>query len=94
MGNRSIIPLGECRLAEGNLKLARRVWQDLLEKYRDAQPERIADALFQLAHTWKIPKPESSVELNLGVSALRTFIERFPTHKLASAAHLEIAELR
>ena len=84
--------LGECRLAEGSHKLARRVWQDMLEEYRDAQSDRIADAQFQLAHTWKIPKPENAEELNLGVSALRAFIERFPTHKLASLAHLEIAQ--
>ena len=84
--------LGECRLAAGENKLARRVWQDLLEKYRDAQSDRIADAQFQLARTWNIPKPQSDEELNLGVSALRAFIERFPEHKLASQAHLEIAE--
>ena len=35
--------LGECRLAAGENKLARRVWQDLLEKYRDAQSDRIAE---------------------------------------------------
>ena len=53
---------------------------------------RIADAQFHLARTWKIPKPQSDEELNLGVAALRAFIERFPTHKLASQAHLEIAQ--
>ena len=85
--------LGECRLAEGSQKVARRVWQDLLaEVRRSPDPDRIADAQFQLARTWNIPKPQSDEELNLGVSALRAFIERFPKHKLASQAHLEIAE--
>ena len=84
--------LGECRMAEGNLKYARRAWQDLLAKYVNSQSERIAEAQFQLAHTWKIPKPENDEELNLGVAALRAFCERFPKHKLASRAHLEIAE--
>ncbi len=91
--------LGECRLASGDAKGARRVWQDLLMEYsRPAKPDdrpesdRIADAQFQLARTWNIPKPQSDEDLNLGVSALRAFIERFPEHKLASQAHLEIAE--
>ncbi len=30
--------------------------------------------------------------MNLGVAALRAFLERFPAHKLAGRAHLEIAE--
>ena len=84
--------LGECRMAEGKPKQARRAWQDLLAKYADPQFDRIAEAQFQLAHTWKIPQPENDEELNLGVAALRAFIERFPQHKLASRAHLEIAE--
>ncbi len=85
--------LGECRLATGDPKAARRVWQDLLTEYTNRpDPDRIADAQFQLARTWNIPKPQSDEELNLGVSALRAFIERFSKHKLASQAHLEIAE--
>ena len=83
--------LGECRLAEGNRKQARHVWQDLLAKHPDTPSDRIADAQFQLARTWNIPEPESDQDLNLGVSALRAFLERFPKHKLASRAHLDIA---
>ncbi len=85
--------LGECHLAEGNGKLARRVWQDLLVKYVDGalRSERIAEAQFQLAHTWNIPNPENDEQLNLGVSAHRAFIERYPDHKLAAVAQLEIA---
>ena len=65
-------------LAEGNLKQARRAWQDLLAKYDDSQSERIAEAQFNLARTWQIPQPNSDEELNLGVAALEAFIERFP----------------
>ena len=43
-------------------------------------------------HVEAFPSRESDEELNLGVSALRAFIERFPKHKLASTAHLEIAQ--
>ena len=92
--------LGECRLAEGDRKQARRVWQDLIagqaanasEKRGGAASPWIADAQFQLARTWNIPKPENDEELNLGVAALRAFVERFPAHKLAGQRHLEIAE--
>jgi len=84
--------LGECRLAGGKLKEARRCWQDLLAKHKDSQSERIAEATFQLSRTWKIPKPDNTEQLSLGTAALRAFIERFPAHKLASQAHLEIAQ--
>ena len=84
--------LGECRLAEGNLKEARRTWQDLLAKHKDSQSERIAEATFQLSRTWKMPQPENDEQLSLGTAALETFIQRFPDHKLAGRAHLEIAQ--
>jgi len=83
--------LGECRLAQGNLKLARRTWQDLLAKHLDSQSERIAEATFHLSRTWRIPQPGNNEELSLGTAALEAFIERFPKHKLASQAHLDIA---
>jgi alpha-2-macroglobulin len=83
--------LGECQLAQGNLKLARRTWQDLLAKHRDSQAERIAETQFNLARTWRIPQPANDEELNLGTAALQAFIERFPAHKLASQAHVQIA---
>ncbi|NQU22736.1 MAG: tetratricopeptide repeat protein, partial [Candidatus Nealsonbacteria bacterium] len=83
--------LGECRLAEGNHKVARRTWQDLLAKHTDAKSERIAEAAFNLSRTWKIPQPEDNEQLNQGTAALEKFIERFPAHKLASQAHLDVA---
>ncbi|MGD0896503.1 MAG: tetratricopeptide repeat protein, partial [Thermoguttaceae bacterium] len=138
--------LGECRLAHGNLKLARRTWQDLLARYLPspsgrgqgegapsasvpspsgrgqgegapagqpkgdspvfvattlrAVPElgqspahspRVAEAAYNLARTWNIPRPTNDEELSLGTAALENFIERFPSHKLAGKAHLEIA---
>ena len=49
--------LGTCRLAEGNAREARRVWQDLLAKYVDSQSPRVADAQFDLSRTWNIPNP-------------------------------------
>ena len=85
--------MGTCRLAEGNQREARRVWQDLLAKYVDKpQLPRVADAQFDLSRTWNIPNPQNDEQLNLGTAALRTFLERFPTHKNAGRAHLEIAQ--
>ena len=85
--------LGTCRLAEGNPREARRVWQDLLAKYVDyPQWDRVADAQFDLSRTWNIPNPQNDEQLNLGTAALRNFLERFPTHKNAGRAHLEIAQ--
>jgi alpha-2-macroglobulin len=84
--------LGQCRLAEGNAREARRVWQDLLAKYVDSQSPRVADAQFDLARTWNIPNPGDDEQLNLGTSALRVFLERFPKHAHAGQAHLEIAQ--
>ena len=84
--------LGECRLAEGNRREARRVWQDLLAKHAESQSERIAQSRFQLSRTWSIPQPNNDEELNLGTAALSAFLERFPKHKLAGQAHLEIAQ--
>jgi uncharacterized protein YfaS (alpha-2-macroglobulin family)/tetratricopeptide (TPR) repeat protein/type II secretory pathway component GspD/PulD (secretin) len=83
--------LGECRFAQGDLKTARRVWQDLLALFPDSQSERIAEAQYNLAKTWRVPQPTSDEELNLGTAALDSFIERFPSHKLAGKAFLDSA---
>ncbi len=84
--------LGQCRLAEGNLKQARRVWQDLLAKHVDSQSERIAEASFYLSRTFNAPNPPGDDQLSLAVGALESFVERFAEHKLAGRAHLEIAQ--
>ncbi len=83
--------LGECRLAQGALKPARRVWQDLLAKHVDAQHELIAEAALNLARTWNLPEPNSDEDLNLGTAALEAFLERFPAHARAGEAHLDVA---
>ncbi len=83
--------LGQCRLAQGKLNEARRTWQDLLAKYPDSPSERIPEASFQLSRTWKIPQPQDDRQLSLGVAALEAFVERFPAHKLAGGAYLDIA---
>jgi alpha-2-macroglobulin len=83
--------LGECHLAKGQVKEARRAWQDLLAKYSDSSSRRIAEATFNLSRTWRIPQPQNDEELSLGVAALETFLKRFPAHKRAAKAQLDVA---
>ncbi|MHC4401725.1 MAG: tetratricopeptide repeat protein, partial [Planctomycetota bacterium] len=82
---------GECLLANDKPKEARRVWQDLLAEHADAVSERIAEAAYQVARTWGVPKPADDEDLDLGVAALEAFLKRFPEHELASQAHLDVA---
>ncbi|MCO6453957.1 MAG: tetratricopeptide repeat protein [Pirellulaceae bacterium] len=84
--------LGEAYLAQGNLAEARRTWQDLLELHRASDSPRLADARFEISRTYNIPQPQDDEQLNLGVAALRAFLREHPDHKLASQAHLRIAE--
>jgi uncharacterized protein YfaS (alpha-2-macroglobulin family)/TolA-binding protein len=99
--------LGECRLAEGRHRDARRAWRELLANYLPSplgrgtsgvvpggegeQSPRIAEAAFRLAETWHLPAPRSGEELKQGVAALEDFLRRFPAHKLAGQARLDIA---
>ncbi|HXT61139.1 MAG TPA: tetratricopeptide repeat protein, partial [Pirellulales bacterium] len=83
--------LGECQLGLGQHEEARRTWQDLLAAYPDDKSERIAEVTFNLSQTYHLPAPQSDEELELGVASLQTFVERYPTHKLAGQAFLRIA---
>ena len=51
-----------------------------------------AEAAFHLAETWALPQPGNDEDLRRGVAALEDFLNRFPTHELAGAAHLQIAQ--
>ncbi len=82
---------GECHLAAQQPKDARRVWQDLLAAHADSPSPWIAEASFQLSRSWGLPKPATDADLELGVAALEDFLTRFPTHKLAAQAHVDIA---
>jgi len=52
----------------------RTCWTSTATRNPIASPTRNS----KLAHPWNVPKPGSDEDLNLGVSALRAFIERFP----------------
>ncbi|MEX2186156.1 MAG: tetratricopeptide repeat protein, partial [Pirellulales bacterium] len=84
--------LGESQLKQGQLAEARRTWQDLLAAHADNKSPRIAEATFDLSLTYQMPNPPSDEDLGLGVAALDAFVKKFPDHKLASLAHLRIAQ--
>ena len=84
--------LGACQLEAGEPVQARRSWRDLLEAHAESDSPRIAEASFRLAETWGIPEPANSVALDLGLAALRSFVERFPDHEDAGKAHVLMAE--
>ncbi len=84
--------LGESQLDSGNAILARRTWQDLLALFSDDKSERIAEATHNIARTYSIPTPGDNTQLDLGVAALESFIEKYPTHKKASLAFLQIGQ--
>lgn len=84
--------LGESQLKQGQLAEARRTWQDLLAAHADNKSPRIAEATFNLSLTYQMPSPQSDEDLGLGVAALDAFVKKFPDHKLASTAHLRIAQ--
>ncbi len=84
--------LGESQLAQNQQAEARRTWQDLLADHADAKSERLAEATYSIAKTYKIPSPQNDEQLSLGVAALEKFIEKYPGHKLAAQANLQIAQ--
>ncbi len=84
--------LGECLLSQGNPAEARRVWEDLLAKYQDRPSAETATAAFRLAETRGMPEPPSHEELNLGVAALRQFLEKFPQDERVGQAYLIMAQ--
>ncbi len=84
--------LGEVLLAKGDANEARRTWQDLLAFHEDEKHEQLPQALYNLSATWRLPNPQSSEDLSLGVASLERFLKRYPDHKLAAEAHLRIAK--
>ena len=86
--------LGKTQLAKGLNAEARRTWQDFLRSplAQKAKPDRIAQVTYDLAKTHGIPTPGSQSAMERGVQALETFLEKFPEHKLAEEAQVEIAQ--
>ncbi|WP_152052024.1 MG2 domain-containing protein [Tautonia marina] len=80
--------LGEAQLALGQTLPARLTWTDLardLEGDQSAVDVR-ADALFQIARTYGIPQPPDDTSLDLGIAALKRYLDAFPEHEQAVKA--------
>lgn len=84
--------LGECQLAQGQAAEARRTWQDLIQLHPNSRSDRLPQAAFHLSDTYRLPNPANTEDLSLGIAALEAFLERYPEHKLAGAAHLRVIQ--
>jgi len=82
---------GQCLLDAGKPVEARRGWYDLLDAHPDSPSEWIAETMFQMSRTWGLPEPESDADLELGVEWIERFLARFPAHKRAAQARLDLA---
>ncbi|MBT6483831.1 MAG: tetratricopeptide repeat protein, partial [Planctomycetaceae bacterium] len=91
--------LGRSQLTAGQNAEARKTWQDLVQQKPEflkkpgfAAAERIAVATYQIARTFGMPAPGTIGDLELGVTALESFLKAYPKHKLAPQAEFDIAQ--
>ncbi len=86
--------LGSTQLAAGQPAEARKTWQDFLtsDAAKTAGGKLVAEATYNMAHTFGIPAPPTVGDLELGVAALEKFVKAFPKHELAPQAEFEIAQ--
>ena len=92
--------LGDAQRTAGQALAARLTWTDLArdlsgkDKDPDAATKDAADvralALYGIALTHGIPNPPNDTNLNLGVAALKRFLEACPAHPLAVRAAYQI----
>ena len=91
--------LGEAQLAAGQGVAARMTWTDLARDLGRQEvrplPGDLADlrasSLYQVARTYGIPNPSDDTQLNLGVAALRRFLDDYPSNPKAVRASFEVA---
>jgi TolA-binding protein len=94
------LQLGEAQRRANQLLAARLTWTDLardIERLRPAEQTKPlttirADALFEIATTFGVPKPPDDASLNQGVASLRRFMAAFPSHTKAVRAAFWIGE--
>jgi len=83
--------LGRCRLALKEYAVARRVLQDLLARDPQSTSPWTADASLDLAETWRLPQPPDDPQMNLGIAAVTSFLQRYPAHRRSAEARLLMA---
>ncbi|NQT51136.1 tetratricopeptide repeat protein, partial [bacterium] len=69
---------------------ARAAFEKLLRDHGDSA--RAAEAQYKIAATYGLPKPSNESDLSFGARALREFLRKYPRHKLAPEAGLEIGQ--
>ena len=84
--------LGHSHLLAGQAEAARTTWQDFINSpLAQTDKELTAKATYNIAKTYGMPNPNSSENLELGVSALEKFLKQYASHKLAPQAEYDIA---
>jgi uncharacterized protein YfaS (alpha-2-macroglobulin family)/tetratricopeptide (TPR) repeat protein len=85
--------LGTALLDAGQPLPARLAWDELI---RAPKAKTTADfharAMFDRARTFGIPTPPDDTQLNLGVAALKRFLEAYPAHWMAPIARSQIGQ--
>jgi len=85
---------GAALLAIGQRRPARLAWTDLARDLKGEDGDQAATyrplALFRIAETYGIPQPPNDTALELGVSALRRFLEAYPSHEKTVRAAYQI----
>jgi len=81
--------LGRARLKTGDRAGARAAFEDLAADF--AGSGFAPQALFEIGDTYGLPNA-SGADLDLGVKALKTFVDTHPKHELAATARFRIAE--
>jgi uncharacterized protein YfaS (alpha-2-macroglobulin family)/TolA-binding protein len=76
--------IGLSRLKAGDMRGARRALRDFLSDY--TTHDKRAEAQLAVAQSYRVPNPSNDRELELGVAALREFLEKFPTAERALEA--------
>jgi len=80
--------LGRAYLRSGNMRQARNTLRDFQEDY--PQSTLLPDVLFALSQTYHVPAPQDDRELDLGVKALREFVQRYGKHQQAIVADYQL----
>ena len=87
--------LGLAEQSLGMVPQARLRWSDLARELDVKDRTKAADAiraraLFAIAHTYGVPAPGDDTSLNLGVAALRRYLNDYPSHDSSVSAAYEI----
>ena len=92
--------LGEAQRRVNQLLPARITWTDLARDIERLKPAELskdlatirANALFEIASTFGIPRPGNDAGLSQGIAALRRFLAAYPAHPRAVRAAFQLGE--